>query len=326
MNPQSIIVSGASGWLGREILKSTARKTAFGLFRDKAVADAYGSTFAGDLSDPLRISRLVEQYNNLDLQADCFIHCAGLAHQPNETQEIKRAMWQTNDIGTANALEFCKQVGINKFVYISTIAGYDWTSIEQATEDSKLVPITEYAKSKISAENRVLASPIDSRIIRLATVFGQGDIANFSRLSTLLRKRRFPIPGEGIARKSVIPIDTAASLIAKFATMDKVPYQTINLALPEAPTLNEICDCFSRVCKFPRAPRVPLPAIKALAMIGDCFSTIWEMPFSTNVLNKLTTSTCVNTDRIQTIFPKELLESFEVSLERHANYYQSLHS
>lgn len=324
MKSRSIILSGASGWLGREILQSTARETALGLYRIKPQRDATNPALTGDLSASACATQLIDQYRKLNIEADCFIHCAGLAHQPNETEFVKVNMWRTNDQGTASALEFCQRVGVKRFVYVSTIAGYDWSSDKAVDEGSKQALLSEYAKSKVAAEQRVLAAPLDSRVVRLATVYGTGDRANFARLANVLRKRRFPIPGDGSARKSVIPIDTAARLIAKFAMMDHLPHKTINLALPEAPQLGEICDAFSRLCGVPRAPRLPLLAMKALAKTGDFLGLIREVPFNSDVLHKLTTSTWVDTTRMQATFPDEDFEDFAAGLARHADYYREL--
>lgn len=280
----------------------------------------------GDLSDSNCISPLIEQYREANIEAGCFIHCAGLAHQPDETAEIGKAMRQVNDIGTAKALEFCLSIGVKRFIYIGTIAGYDWATNGPNGEDSKLAPQSEYAKSKLAGEERVLKAPLDGRIIRLATIFGSGDHANFFRLSASLKKRRFPIPGDGSARKSVIPIDVAASLIVKFAAMDEVPHKIINLALPKPPSLSEICDKFSQVCDSPKAPRIPLLGMRALAKFGDAIGVLRKTPFNTDVLEKLTTSTWVDTRRMLNTFPDECFESFEASLERHADYYRSIRS
>lgn len=326
MTRQPIIVSGASGWLGSEILRSAPQGTALGLYRTMPKSNSIQPALAGDLSDSNCTTLLIEQYRATNIEAGCFIHCAGLAHQPDETAEVGKAMWQANDIGTVNALEFCLSIGVKRFIYIGTIAGYDWATNEPNREGSKLAPRSEYAKSKLAGEERVLKAPLDGRVIRLGTVFGSGDQANFLRLSSSLRKRRFPVPGSGSARKSVIPIDTAARLILKFATINEVPHKIINLALPEPPSLSEICDKFSQVCDFPKAPMIPMSGMRVLAKIGDFLGVLRKMPFNTDVLGKLTTSTWVDTRRMLSTFHDEYFESFEASLERHAEYYRSIES
>lgn len=322
----SVILSGTSGWLGQELLSLLNPKQVICIHRTPLVGNNPAQRLVADLSKENAVKSLLHQFSHATAVPDIFIHCAGLAHQPTETKEIKEAMWRVNDLGTANALEFCQRIGIKRFIYVSTIAGYDWSSRLPAREEDELHPTTEYAKSKLNAEQRVLSSPMDVRVVRLATVFGKGDPANFSRLAQALRRKRFPLPGQAMARKSVIPINTAARLILKYATMNLVPHKVINLALPEAPCLSEICDSFSNNCNFPPSSRIPLFVMRILAKMGDCIGHIRKAPFNSEVLRKLTTSTWVDTTRMQETFPDEPFEDFNSGLKRHADYYRNLQS
>jgi nucleoside-diphosphate-sugar epimerase len=276
----------------------------------------------GDLADKVSMHSLQAQYKEIDRPAEVFIHCAGLAHKPVETTEVQDQMWAVNDTGTANVLSFCERVGIKRFVYVSTIAGYDWDHVP-ANEDHSSQARTEYAKSKLAGERRVLNANLDGRVVRLATVFGTGDKANFLKLSGALKRKRFVIPGDGSARKSVIPVDLAARLITEFARLNNPKHKMINLALPDAPTLKEICDSFSSVCEFPRAPSVSLPILRLLARCGDLASRIRPLPLNTSVIDKLTTSTWVDTQRMQEILAPIPEVSFASGLRRHSDYYRN---
>lgn len=321
-SPPTVIISGTSGWLGKEILSVLRDSNSIPLLRQQESETKEHVCLVGDLAKPLIAKTLEDQYDKLGRTANAFIHCAGLAHHPLETSGIQKQMWAVNDFGTANALSFCQHVGINRFVYVSTIAGYDWSKAP-CDEDHEIRPQTEYAKSKQAGEQRVLDAALDGRVVRLATVFGAGDRANFLKLSTALKLRRFILPGNGSARKSVIPVDLAARLIAEFASLDEPPHRLINLALPEAPTLKEICDSFSSVCGFPRAPSVPLPILRFLAKGGDLASRLRPVPLNSSVVDKLTTSTWVDTQRMREVFNSISRDPFATHLERHSEYYRN---
>lgn len=321
-SPSTVIISGTSGWLGREILSVQRDFSPIPLFRQQERETKEDVCLVGDLAKPLIAETLEDQYYKLGRTADAFIHCAGLAHQPLETSHIQKQMWAVNDLGTANALSFCERVGIKRFVYVSTIAGYDWSKAP-CDEDHGVRPETEYAKSKLAGERRVLDAALDGRVIRLATLFGTGDKANFLKLATAIKRRRFILPGNGSARKSVIPVDLAARLIAEFASLDDPKHRLLNLALPEAPSLKEICNSFSSVCGFPSAPSVPLPLLKGLAKVGDLASRVRPMPLNSSVIAKLTTSTWVDTQRMHELFSAILRDSFATHLKRHRNYYRN---
>ena len=319
----TVIVSGASGWLGQAVLKALQQlgSTVIPLYRDQPLLYSPELSLHGDLSNPKLSEKLASQYVAQKNKVDCFIHCAGIAHRPDETPEIKRLFKKVNVNGTEQVLKFCRQVSIKRFVYVGSIASYEWNGAPQY-EQSNLKPKTEYARTKLEGENLVMQSFIDWRIVRLATVFGEGDKANFLKLSTAMRKRRFLLPGEGKSRKSVIPIELAAQLISELALIETPKHQLLNLALPQAPTLQEICRTFSESCQYPLAPSVPLPVLNALAWLGNLINPIQPFPLTSNTLSKLITSTWVDTTRMQETFPAVSFHSFSHYMKDHSHYYR----
>jgi nucleoside-diphosphate-sugar epimerase len=79
------------------------------------------------------------------------IHCAGYAHRPVETPEEVKRFHAINAEGTRRTLAWAKIQGIQKFLYLSSIAFYDWSSVanEALTEDAPVKGITAYAASKL---------------------------------------------------------------------------------------------------------------------------------------------------------------------------------
>ena len=315
-----LIISGGSGWIGREVIKLLGN-SCIEIARNSSKPPQASKKILGDITKPKFAGDAAKQLQKIGSVPNALVHCAGLAHQPNESTSVKEAMWLVNDLGTANIIDFCLQVGIQRLVYVSTIAGYDWNQRQPAREDDEQKPTTEYGKSKIAAEQRVLAAPLDTRVVRLSTVFGAGDSANFSRLAQALKSRRFPLPGKGDANKSVIPVDLAARLILELTQLDAPKHRLINLALPKAPTLREICDGFSNVCGFPKAPSVPLPILKLIALTCDLAGLIRPMPLNSSVIKKLTSSTWVDTQRMRDVFSNLPDLTFEAHLRRHQEYY-----
>lgn len=323
----NVIVSGASGWLGNAISQELDRSDvdSFAIVRNTPTQSTKTPTFTCDFSKDQACDELVEQYEAHGVKAHCFIHCAALAHRPDETKELKQRFHDVNINGTRQVVRFCQKATIQRIIYVGTIAGYDWNSNchKAADEDSYSNPTTEYAKSKLEGERIVAESGLDWRVVRLATVFGLDDPANFLKLSQMIRANRFIVPGSGSARKSVIPIDLAAQLICQFAMMDLPRHRLINLALPETPSLKEICDGFSEVCDFPNSRSLPLPLMQLLAKIGDAINALRPIPLTTPTLAKLTSSTRVDIARMKENFPQVQFSSFIDSLRRHSDYYKN---
>lgn len=315
----TIAVTGAVGWIGREIC---------GWLRQRGA----------DVRQLDRI-REIDRVGFLDLMAEqedpswgaalrgcaAVVHCAGHVHRPVENDEERSLFNAINVEGTRKLLVTAKAAGIRRFVFVSTSAFYDWSARKPVAEGGRLKPTTAYALSKLEAENLVRGSDLDWRIARLGTVFGMGDRANFSRLARGLRNRRFILPGDGSALKSVLPIEKAGEILGRLA-IDEAPHRMIlNVASPEVPSLAEICRAFSKVCGLPYPRNVPLTLIKTLARVGDLAASIKPgFPLTTIVLGKLTTSTVLNVARMQEVFPDVTWSSFNESLRRAAEYYANV--
>lgn len=309
------LITGSTGWLGRSVVKNFDRPITV----STSATDTGERHFPCDISDTRQMEGLAETLLTRNHTIDTVIHCAGLAH--NETRQDSD-FFSINSEGTKNVVKLCRLMSASRILYVSTIASYDWTLNKvPCKEDSIINPQNAYSQSKLEGENHVATSNLDWRICRLATVFGSEDPANFKKLAQALKEKKFIVPGKGLAKKSVIPIDLAASLIAQYSELDSPTHRLINLALPAAPTLTEICNAFCDSCHFPKSYRLPMGLLKMIGKAGDLAETIRPAPFNTKVLKKLTTSTWVDTTRLEQTFPNIEFEDFNTSLKRHKDYY-----
>jgi len=314
--PELIAVTGAGGWIGSEVC---------------AWLRAHGHavrplTRLGDLPGGLRLDLTADEndprWREVLLGCTAVIHCAAHVHRPIETQTEKELFELVNVAGTAKLLAAAVQVGVSRFVFVSSSAVYDWSKQGPMKEDAALQPATAYAKSKLEAESVVRRSVLDWRIGRLATVFGHGDTANFKRLARALKARRFVIPGQGNARKSVLSASQAGELLGRLATQQEGSRAVLNLASPLAPSLREICTAFSRRCRFANAPSAPLWLLRGGALLGDRLRVLGvPVPLDTNLLAKLTTPTVLDVSAMQQVFPDLNWKAFDETLEPAAGYY-----
>ncbi len=318
-----MVVTGAAGWIGRAVCRELRTRGARVIAADRVEAQGDWDVFVRlDIGSP---GALAGDIAAAPFKGACaVIHCAGYAHRPIETPEEVERFFAINRDGTGRVIELARRAAVRRIVYLSSMAFYDWSRGTGFDEDGPVARPTAYAASKLDGENLCRESGLDWRVARLGTVFGAGDRANFAKLAGALARRRFVIPGPGAARKSVLPIDLAAELLVELALRDDAACCVVNLALPTAPTLAEICNAYVKACRFPRPPRMPLPLLRAAACVGDVAAKVRpNFPLTTSNLRKLTTSTTVDTARMQAMFAGREWGDFETWLNRAAEFYRA---
>lgn len=324
-----VLVTGANGWIGREICRSLKAQSCLVVACDLEGQPGEWDRFIRiDLNDD-SIASIFESQEILQEASEwSLIHCAGYAHRPIETPEEVERFYAINEGGTKKVISWCRLLGVERIVYISSIAFYDWDAHSQQAalrEDAALSGATAYADSKLKGELCVRESGLDYRVVRLATVFGKGDRANFAKLAKALKTKRFIVPGAGDARKSVISVNRAAEWIGQLALMPEPAYRLINLGFSEASTLGEICQAFGDQCGFPQARRVPLWFLHLAALAGDLIAKIKpNFPLTSVNVGKLTRSSCVDCGRAAEVFPELPEVRFADELKNVAEYYRGL--
>lgn len=327
--PLGMIVTGASGWLGRHVVErllcggwpvvSVGRT---------APASADVRHFSCDLAcDSAAIPSAMSDVLPT-AERWVVIHCAGLAHIDHLTPAMRDAFQRVNVDGTARLLDACRSLGVTRFVHVSSTAVYGWHLHGEPcprTEDAPARPETPYGESKLAGERLVASSSLDWRIARLATVFGEGDRANFSRLAVAINRRRFVLPGSGAARKSCIPVALAAQCLCQMAILESMPYRLLNLALPTPPTLLEICAAVAQGSGLKPPPSLPIWVLATAARFGDALNRLGlRAPLDSSALAKLTTATWVDASRAAELFPEVGQSSFAAAMKDCMPYYARL--
>ena len=106
-------------------------------------------------------------------ETDCVIHLAAVANDPCGELNPKLA-WETNALGTMQLIDAAARAGVPRFIYASSGSVYGVKSEAEVTEDLTCVPLSDYNKTKMVAEQVVQAywGPMVVQILRPATVCG----------------------------------------------------------------------------------------------------------------------------------------------------------
>ena len=104
---------------------------------------------------------------------DTVIHLAAISNDPAALINPK-ITWETNVLYTLKLLKLCKKQRIKKFIFASSGSVYGVSKKRKVDEKSKLLPISDYNKTKMVGEKLVQSYQkyFDTVILRPGTVCG----------------------------------------------------------------------------------------------------------------------------------------------------------
>lgn len=218
-----ILVTGATGFLGAEILRRASRRgwRVRGLARHPERAESLGrlpnvELFRGDVSRPDELDEALQG-------VEAVIHLVGIIVETGS-----RTFEDVHVAGTRNIVEAARRAGISRFVHTSAlgvVAGQD---------------LTDYYRTKWRAEAIVREAGLDSTIFRPSLVFGRED-EFFNRFARILRwSPVVPLPSGGRSRFQPVWIGDVAECFLQATRMERTPEPVYDVAGPEVMTLREI--------------------------------------------------------------------------------------
>jgi len=213
-----VLVTGASGFLGSHVAEQLA---ASGHQVVCLVRKSSNVKFLQTLEGVELAYGAVEDRDSIKaamLGANAVIHSAGAvkARTPEEFHAI-------NVAGTENALAAAREVApdIERFVFVSslTVVGPSLDG-KPVSRDSRN-PVTHYGRSKLAAEDAVVAQKdnLPVVVLRPPMIYGPRDNESFAFFQSVSR-RFLPIVGSGDNTMSVIYASDAASACIKAITAD----------------------------------------------------------------------------------------------------------
>jgi nucleoside-diphosphate-sugar epimerase len=210
--PSTAVVTGASGWLGQNLVRTLAsqRERVRCLVPDADAAAPLElisprvETVVGDVRHPATVDELVAGTG----QATVF-HVAAVIHPRRSTREF----FDVNVGGTQMVLDRARRSGAARVVHVSSNSpfGANPTPADRFTEDSPYNPYMGYGRSKWEAETLVRQAndrgDVPAVIVRAPWFYGPYQPSRQSQFFTAIRKGRFPLVGDGSQRRSMVYTD-----------------------------------------------------------------------------------------------------------------------
>lgn len=169
-----ILVTGTEGYLG-SLLAPLLMQHGHEVIGVDTGFYKVGWLYNGSQLTPKTLNKDIRQITAEDLQGvDAVVHMAELSNDP-AGQLAPHITYEINHQGSVRLAKLAKEVGIDRFVYMSSCSVYGVATEDYVTEESSLNPQTDYAKCKTLVERDVKPLADDNfspTFMRNATAYG----------------------------------------------------------------------------------------------------------------------------------------------------------
>lgn len=294
-----IVITGISGFVGQNL--NSYLTNDFDIKCISRKEKTCGLTYTQFLAKPIHY--------------DAFIHLAGKAHDLKKTSN-DADYFQVNYELTKRLYDQFLQSDAKTFIYISSVKAVADTVEGVLTEDALPNPVSAYGKSKLMAENYILAHMPEHKkvyILRPCMIHGPGNKGNLNLLYGIVCKG-FPWPlGAFENQRSFLSIENLCFVIKELLIQDMIPLGVYNVADNITLSTNELIESIAlSQKKKARIFSVPKKLILGIAKIGNFL----HLPLNTERLQKLTESYVVSNEKIVTAIGKPLPVSSREGLVR----------
>ena len=323
------VVTGAAGWLGQNLVRTLARarEQVRCLVQDRDDAPLLENVapsvqaLVGDIRDPATLDRLFD-----GVRAPTVFHAAGVIHPARHVREL----FDVNVGGTQLVLDRARRAGAARFLHVSSNSpfGANATETERFTEDSPYNPYLGYGTSKLEAEQLVQLSfdrgDLATVILRPPWFYGPYQPARQTRFFAAVRRGRFPLPGTGTNRRSLVYTGNLVDGLLRAEVAAAAPGRAYWIADAEPHQLQEVLDTVRRALEAEglrvthRQPRLPAAAGVVAADLDRALQSRGRYVQAVHVLGELkdTIACDISRARVELDYQPEvaLLEGMRTSV------------
>jgi len=182
---KKIIITGGAGYIGCHVVEELLKSNYLVTVIDRLSFDANSLNSVKDHKNLTIIKEDLRNLTNLEVHlnnSEAVVHLAALVGEAackiSETDTIS-----TNYDATIKLCDLARKNKVKKFIFMSTASSYGvQDTSEIANEETKLNPVSLYAKTKIDCENDLLkkfSDDIEITIFRPSTVYGHSSRMRF---------------------------------------------------------------------------------------------------------------------------------------------------
>jgi nucleoside-diphosphate-sugar epimerase len=272
----NVVVTGASGWLGQNLVRAVAAqagrhrvrclvRTEDDAARLEVVHPAIEAV-VGDVRDPAALDRCFD-----GLGGATVFHAAAVIHPARAVRE----MFDVNVGGTQLTLDRARRVQATRFVHVSSNSpfGANDHPEDRFTEDDPYAPYLGYGQSKCEAEQLVRASQdrgdLQTVILRPPWFYGPFQPPRQTQFFSAVRKGRFPVVAPGTQRRSMVFTGNLVQAMLRAEVVDRAAGRAYWIADAQPYELGEIIATVRAALRAEGVPvtRRPAPRIPRSAAL-----------------------------------------------------------
>jgi NADH dehydrogenase len=244
-----ILVTGATGFLGRNVVKALrtrgeeVRCLVRTASRERAVADYRVEVAYGDVLSPASLKEAMRGI-------DTVVHLVAIIRERGqETFDL------INRRGTELVLQAAREEGVRHFVHLSAIGAQE-------------SPAYAYLYSKWQGEQAVIRSGLTYTIVRPSIMFGVGDefinvLSGVVKASPLV-----PVAGSGKVRLQPISVEEVGAMVSLVVNNPRFGGRIVEIGGPDHLTYDQIVDIIVKTLGVRRfKAHLPLPLMKGLIRV-----------------------------------------------------------
>ncbi len=280
LRDKTVLVTGATGFLGGALalwlasdgaqVRALARRPEKGAFLR---VNPNVEIITGDINDANRMKEVTQgcQY---------VFHVAAALGGPMKLQ------YGVNVEGTRNMMNAAVAAGVQRVVYVSSIAVYGYEYQGDITEDLPLrAARVPYNVTKMQGEAVVREISqrhnLEYSIIRPAMIYGPRSNMWTKTMFQLGKRQPTTFLGDGSGSFHPIYVDDVVDMMVVLATHPKAVGEAFNCALDPASTWREFIGAYSRLAGHDRWRSLPVAPVKLVAPLVEIILSLRGEPQQT---------------------------------------------